>query len=351
MQVVTLADLRTMKAVVFQEPNRLVVEDKPVPEVGEHDALVRVHACGVCGTDLHIFKGEHIVKFPVIPGHEFSGEVVEIGAKVTNVGVGDPVTIDPNIVDWTCFFCRRGEINLCENLTAVGVNFDGGFAEYCRVPAVQAYKVPGSVSLDEAAFAEPLACCIHGMDRADVVSGSTVVILGAGSIGLMMVQLARIAGARHIIVSEPDEAKRKLAARMGSDVQIDPLSRDPVSEVGKITGVGADVVIESAGRLETAELALKLARRGGTVLQFGVVSPDELAKVSPYDVYYREVTIRGSFVNPFTHARAVDLLASKQIDVMPLVTRRFGLDDAAKALEAAADKDTIKILLAPEQVS
>ncbi len=349
--MVSMGDSRTMKAVVFQEPDRLVVEDRAVPEVGDHDVLMKVHACGICGTDLHMLSGEHIVKFPVIPGHEFSGEVVEIGAGVTNVRPGDRVTIDPNIVDQTCFFCRRGEVNLCENLTAVGVNFDGGYAEYCRLPAVQAYKAPDEVGLDEATFAEPLACCIRGMDRANVSSGSTVVILGAGSIGLIMVQLARIAGARHVMVSEPDEQKRQLAARMGADFQVDPLSRDPTSEVVEISGVGADVVIESAGLLETAELALKLVRRGGTILQFGVVSPGQLAKISPYDVYYREVTIRGSFVNPFTHARALDLLASKQIDVMPLVTRRFALDDAPQALEAAARKDTIKILLVPEQVS
>ena len=337
-----------MKAVVFTKPNELKIEDRPVPAIGESDVLVKVHACGICGTDMHIFHGEHIVKFPVIPGHEFSGEIVEVGGKVTNVQVGDRVTIDPNIVDCTCFFCRRGEIHLCENLTAVGVNYDGGFAEYCRVPAVQAYRVPDSVSLDEAAMAEPLACCIHGIDRAGIVPGDTVAILGAGSIGLLLLQLARIAGARHIIVSEPDEKKRHLAAHFGADALVDPMSQDVTAEVKKITDVGADVVIESAGRLETAELSIKLARRGGTVLQFGVVSPHKLAQISPYEVYYKELTIRGSFVNPFTHSRAVELLASKQVDVMPLVTHRFPLDDAAKALQTAQSKDAIKVLLIPE---
>lgn len=337
-----------MKSVVFQEANQLAVEDRPVPEVGEYDALVKVHACGVCGTDIHIFHGEHIVKFPVVPGHEFSGEVVGVGSKVGNVVVGDRVTIDPNIVDQTCYFCRRGQVNLCENLTAVGVNFDGGFAEFCRMAAVQAYKVPDSVSLDEAAMAEPLACCIHGIDQANIVPGSTVVVLGAGSVGLILIQLARIGGAGRIIVSEPDERKRHLAAQLGADVQVDPTKQDVAAEVTELTRVGADIVIESAGRLETAELAVKLARRGGTVLQFGVVSPDELARISPYDVYYKELTIRGSFVNPFTHARAVELLASKQVDVMPLITHRFPLDDAAKALETAQGRDAIKVLLVPE---
>jgi len=334
-----------MKAVVFLEPNKLVVEERPIPEIGPGDALVKVHACGVCGTDLHIFAGEHIVKFPVIPGHEFSGEIAAVGNEVANVKVGDRVTVDPNIVDHTCHFCRMGETHLCENLTAVGVNYDGGFAEYCRVPAAQAYRVPDSVSLDEAAFAEPLACCIHGIDKARIVPGSTAVILGAGSIGLLMVQLVRSAGAR-VIVSEPDERKRTLAAQLGAEIQIDPLADDVKAEVFRITGVGADVVIECAGRVETAELAPKLARRGGTILQFGVVSPHESVRISPYDVFYRELTIVGSFVNPFTHARAVEMLASKRVDVMPLVTHRFGLDDVSKALETAAGRDAMKVQVA-----
>ena len=334
-----------MKAVVFQEADRLIVEDRPVPEVGESDALVKVHACGICGTDVHIFHGEHIVKFPVVPGHEFSGEITAVGSKVTNVRVGDRVTVDPNIIDHTCFFCRRGEIHLCENLSAVGVNYDGGFAEYCSVPAVQAFKAPDSLSLDEAAMAEPLACCIHGIDRADIVPGSNVVVLGAGSIGLILIQLAKIAGARHILVSEPDERKRHLAAQFGADVQVAP--QGIAREVTELTRLGADVVIESASRLETAELAIKLARRGGTVLQFGVASPDKPAQISPYDIYYKELTVRGSFVNPFTHSRAIELLASKQVDVMPLITHRFRLDDAAKALETAQG-EAIKVLLTAE---
>ncbi len=336
-----------MKAVVFLEPNKLVVEERPIPEIGAGDALVKVHACGVCGTDLHIFAGEHIVRFPVIPGHEFSGEIVAVGDEVTNAKVGDRITVDPNIVDHTCRFCTRGEIHLCENLTAVGVNYDGGFAEYCRVPAEQAYGVPDSVSLDEAAFAEPLACCIHGIDRARVVAGSTVVILGAGSIGLLMVQLAKAAGAR-VIVSEPDERKRRMAGQLGAEVEIDPSACDPKAEVLESTVVGADVVIECAGRLETAELAPKLARRGGTILQFGVVSPQETMRISPYDIFYRELTIVGSFVNPFTHARAVEMLASKQVEVMPLVTHRFGLDDVSKALETAAGRDSVKVQVVPQ---
>lgn len=336
-----------MKAIVFHEANRLSVQECPPPRINAHEALVKVHACGICGTDIHILHGEHIVKFPVIPGHEFSGEIVEVGSDVRNVKVGDRVTVDPNIVDNTCFFCRRGEVQLCENLTAVGVNYDGGFAQFCKVPAVQAVPIPNEVSLDEAAMAEPLACCVHGIDRANIVPGCTVVLLGAGSIGLMLLQLAKASGAGLVIVSEPDDRKRELAARFGAEVLLDPTTDDAPAEVMKVTGVGADIVIESAGRMETAQLAVKLARRGGTVLQFGVVSPDKLVSIAPYDVFYKELTIRGSFVNPFTHARAVGLLARKQIDVMPLVTHRFSLDDAAKALETAQSRDAVKVLFTP----
>ena len=336
-----------MKAVVFPEANEIVVAECPIPKLGAHEVLVKVHACGICGTDVHILHGEHTVKFPVIPGHEFSGEIAEVTPGVTNVKVGDRVTVDPNIVDYTCHYCRRGEIHLCENLTATGVNYDGGFAEYCKVPSVQAYPVPNDVSLDEAAMAEPLACCIHGIDRANIVPGSTVVLLGAGSIGLILLQLAKVSGAGLVIVSEPDERKRELAARFGAEVLLDPRTDDVQAEVTKLTGVGADTVIESAGRLETAQLAIKLARRGGTVLQFGVVSPDKTFAISPYEVYYKELTIRGSFVNPFTHARAVDMLARKQVEVMPLITHRFSLDDAAKAMETAQSRDAVKVLLMP----
>ena len=169
-----------MKALVLREPFKISIEDCPIPVIGDYDALVKVHTCGICGTDIHILRGEHIVKFPVIPGHEFSGEIVEIGSKVTNVAVGDLVTIDPNIVDGTCFFCRRGEIHLCENLSATGVNYDGGFAEFCRVPAVQTYRIPSGMSAEQAAMVEPVACCLHGIDRVGAIMGRSVVLLGAG---------------------------------------------------------------------------------------------------------------------------------------------------------------------------
>lgn len=334
-----------MKSVVFTQPGVVKVEERGKPTIGPQDILVKVHACGICGTDVHILRGEHIVKFPVVPGHEFSGEITEVGSDVDNLQVGDRVTIDPNIVDGTCYFCRRGYPHLCENLTAIGVNYDGGFAEYCAVPASQAYRIPDCLSLDEAALAEPLACCMHGADQANICSGSTVVILGAGSAGLLLTQLARISGAGHVIVSEPDADRRRLAMHLGADTVLDPQTQDIITEVFRITQVGADVVIESAGRSETSALAVRLARRGGTFLQFGMVTPGKSIDISPYDIYYRELTIVGSFVNPFTHARAIELLASKRIDVLPLITHKIPLTKAEEALSIFGTKGSVKILL------
>ena len=336
-----------MKALVLREPFHISIEDRPVPVIGESDVLVKVLACGICGTDVHILRGEHIVKFSVIPGHEFSGEIVETGSAATNVAVGDLVTIDPNIVDGTCYFCRRGESHLCEHLSATGVNYDGGFAEFCRVPAVQAYRISSGVTPEEAAMVEPLACCLHGIDRVGAILGRSVVLLGAGSIGLIMLQLLKASGAHPIIVSEPDARKSRLAAAFGADVIVDPRIDDLSAKVSDITEVGADIVIDCAGTLAASEIAIKLARRGGTVMQFGVVAPDKVARISPFDVYYKELTVLGSFVNPFTHSRAIDLIASRRIDVKPLITHRFSLSDAENAMAMAQSGDAVKIMIAP----
>jgi len=337
----------TMKSVVFTQPGKFVIEDRPVPKIGPGDLLLKVAACGVCGTDIHIFHGEHFVQFPVVPGHEYSGEVVEAGAEVSHIKVGDRVTVDPNITCGVCHFCRRGHIHLCENLTALGVNMDGGFAEYPLVPAKQAYKLPGELPLEQAALVEPLACCVHGIDLAEVSVGDDVLIIGAGPIGLIMMQLARLAGARRVLVSEPYESRRNLASRLGADVVIDPANQDVREEVLKETEVGADVVIECVGSPKTSEQAPSLAKRGGMILLFGVTSPDLEARIKPYDIFLRELTIRGSFINPFTHARAVGLLAAGKVQVEALISHRLRLDDFGKALSLAGTPEAAKILIEP----
>jgi len=336
-----------MKAAVLPEKLRVEIEDRPDPRAGDEEIVVRVAACGLCGTDQHIYHGGLAqVRYPLVPGHELAGEVMEVGRRVDWLRTGDRVAVDPNIVCGRCFWCLRGEVHLCENLQAVGVTRDGGFAEYCVAPARQAVMLPAGLSLEQGALAEPLACCVHGMDRLDVQPGERGAILGGGFIGMLLLQLAKAAGAGTVLVSEPAATRRATAARLGADIVVEP--KDIAEAVLAATdGIGADAVIESAGRPQTAAQSLELARRGGRVLFFGVVSPEALIEVSPYTVYQRELSIMGSYVNPFTHARAVRLLADGKVVTEALVSHRYPVEGFADALEAATQPDSVKVVVKP----
>ncbi|MBW3624472.1 MAG: zinc-dependent alcohol dehydrogenase family protein [Armatimonadetes bacterium] len=336
-----------MKAAVLTAPRALQIDDRAAPSVGPDDVLLRVHTCGVCGTDSHIFQGEFLVKFPVVPGHEVSGSVEEVGENVTHVRPGDPVTVDPNIHCGVCRFCRAGKINLCENLTAVGVNRDGGFAGYCRAPAKQVLKLPENVSLEAGAFAEPLACCLHGLDRARFEPGMSVLILGGGSIGQQMLQLVKTGGARQVVLSEPMENRRQLALACGADHVIDPLHENAIKAMREATGGGADLTIECVGRPQTVEQAVKSTLRGGTVLLFGVSGPEDLAKIHPYEVFLHELTIVGSFINPFTQSRAIEALAAGRFDPSKIISHRYPVAGFGEALEQSRSRDAVKVVVQP----
>ncbi|RPI18031.1 MAG: hypothetical protein EHM61_28990 [Acidobacteria bacterium] len=336
-----------MKAAVLKGPGELVAEARLCPEPGPEDILIKVHTCGVCGTDSHLFHGEHLVTFPVVPGHEFSGTVEEVGGKVRHLKVGDPVTIDPNIVCGVCPFCRRGQIQLCEQLTAVGVNRDGGFADYCLAPAEQAYHLPDGLTLEAGAFAEPLACCLHGLDRARFSRGAKVLILGGGSIGQLMLQLVRSGGASKVVLSEPRENRRRLALKLGADAAVDPSESHAVLALREATEGGADLTIECAGHEKAVEQALAATRRGGVVLLFGVSSPEAQAHIRPYDFFLRELTLVGSFINPFTHQRALEILAAGQVNTSPLVSHRFPVEQTVEALRMSRSPEALKVLVQP----
>jgi 2-desacetyl-2-hydroxyethyl bacteriochlorophyllide A dehydrogenase len=340
-------EVTVLKAAVLPAPERVEIEERPKPQAGPEEIVVRVASCGVCGTDQHIYKGELAqVHFPLVPGHELAGEIVEVGGKVDWLREGDRVALDPNITCGHCFWCQRGEVHLCANLQAIGVTRDGGFAEFCVAPAVQAVKLPEGLSLEQGALAEPLACCVHGADILGVRPGERIAILGGGFIGMLLMQLAKAAGAGTIIVSEPAAQRRETAQRLGADIVVEP--KDLEAAVREATdGIGVDAVIESAGRKETARQCLDLPRRGGRVLFFGVVHPEALIEVSPYAVYQRELTIMGSYVNPFTHARAVQLLAEGKIKTEPLVSHRFPVEEFAAALHSAVQPDAVKVVVEP----
>lgn len=320
-------------------------------KLGPNEVLVKNYSCGICGTDVHIYHGEEgsaAVTPPVVLGHEFSGVVEEVGSAVTDLQPGDYVTIDPNIYCGKCMPCRMGKKQNCENLFAIGVNRNGGFAEYCICPDTQCLKVKKEVDLDVAAMAEPLACAIHGIDLAGIRPGQMVVILGGGTIGLLMVQLAKLSGASTVILSEPIAMRREIGLEVGADAVIDPLNEPLCDRIKEITGRdGADVVIECVGKAQTVEQAFQVAGRGATVLIFSVPSVGATAELPLFDVFKKELKILGSMVNPDTQQRAVNLINSGQLKIKPLITHVYDIEHLEDAIKMQMSNESIKVVVHP----
>ncbi|AJA47963.1 putative L-threonine 3-dehydrogenase [Clostridium pasteurianum DSM 525 = ATCC 6013] len=336
-----------MKAAVFYGKNNIKVEDRECRKMTENEILVKVKACGVCGTDIHIFNGEEgsaPVTPPIILGHEYSGEVVKVGNKVEDIKIGDKVVIDPNIYCGECDNCRNGKKQLCENLTALGVNIDGGFSEYCVVPKEQAYTF-NNISFEEAAMVEPTACCLHGINNIEIKPGDKVLVLGAGAIGLIMLQLAKISGASIVGVSEPIEKRRNTALELGADYVLNPMEESFKNNLNRYLGKGPDVIIECTGNKYVIESAFDIAKRGTRILLFGVSSPDVKVEISPFEIFKKELIIKGSLINPDTHLSALNLITSGKINVKPLITNKFELDKVEEALEMQKSVESVKVLV------
>jgi len=341
-----------MRAAVFPKPEVCQTVERDLPAPAEREALIRVEACGVCGTDAHVYRGHFPASFPLVAGHEFAGVVEEIGADVLHLQPGDHVTLDPNIPCGACRACRRGLTHLCRDLSAIGVTQDGGFATHCLAPARQCYKVPESVPFALAAMTEPVACCVHGIDRADVRPGAVVALIGAGTIGLILLQLARLQGAAVTIVSEPNPEKRQQAESLGASRTVDPSAEDLRSSVMQATeGWGADVVIECVGSERTAQQALDLVGDGGSVLLFGVAPEAARVAVSPFEIYRKEIRVTGSFTNPFTHGRALALISSGRLALGQLISHRLPLDEVAQGIELLESGEATKVIIEPQRAS
>lgn len=339
-----------MRALRLESVGNLYVREVEKPVPGPDDLLVRVEACGICGTDRHLFLGEFPSKPPVTIGHEFAGIVEAVGSDVSGFSIGDRVTGDPNIACGRCPQCAAGRVNLCRNLVAIGIHRDGGMADYVRLPQKQAFPLPAGLDPLHGAFCEPLACCQHGIDLAEIKTGASVVVLGGGVIGLLTVQLARLAGATTVVLSTRQEAKRRLAESLGATATVDPSAADIIGSIvgpsGLIPG-GADVVIECAGVPETVQQASRLAKAGGTVVILGVMPQGAKMEIEPFDILFRELRVLGSFLNPFTHRRAADLIASGAVRVTDLITRTVTLDGALQAISNPAATGEVRVLVVP----
>lgn len=337
-----------MKASRFLGNKTFAVADLPTPHAGPGELVLRNQVCGVCGTDVHIYHGEPgsaDVNPPVVLGHEYSGEVVEVGEGVTGFAVGDHVTVDPNIYCGHCAYCQNGKKQLCPSMEAIGVTRDGGFAQYSRIPASQAFKLEPTVPWEAAAMAEPLACCLHGIDLAGIQVGDKVCVVGGGAIGLLMVQLAKLSGASQIVLSEPNEKRRQVGLQLGANAAIDPTRPDAQEAFAQVLDGGANVVIECVGNVPAVKSAFQFAGKGATVLLFSVPKVDATFDLPLFDVYKKELTIKGSFVNPDTHARAVALINSGKVDFGPIITHRFPLDQLPEAIAMQMSDASIKVVV------
>lgn len=338
-----------MKGTYFLGNGRFETREIEERELLPDEVLVRVAACGVCGTDVHIYhgdKGSADVHPPVILGHEFSGIIEKIGRNVRDLHIGDHVTIDPNIYCGQCRYCRTGRKQLCTHLEAIGVTMNGGFADYAYVPASQCFVLSRDISFLSGAMAEPLACCIHGMDRIGIRQGETVCVIGGGMIGQLMVQLAKLQGASTVILSEIAERRRSIALETGADAVIDPSTENPEEAIARIIGKDSlDVVIECVGNISATEQAFEVASRGTRILLFSVPKSGSEYSLSLEDVYQKELTIMGSMINPDTHQRAVNLINSHRLVIDKLITHIFPHEKLEEAIKMQMSSESIKVVV------
>jgi len=337
-----------MKAMRFHGVGDLRLDELAVPEPKRGEVRLRPLAVGLCGTDAHIFKGEFPAPSPVVLGHEIAGIVDAVGAGVKGLKEGDLATVQPNTYCGSCRYCRMGREHLCPNLCAYGVHMNGGFAEAMAVSARVVYRLPSRLDARQGCLAEPLACCVHGMDRLAIQSGSAVQVIGAGLIGLMLTRLARLAGAGLIVSSEPIALRRTCAPEFGADYAVDPNQDGEHQAMEATHGEGFDFVIDAVGSSATFSQAITMAARGGTILVFGCAPMRATATVRPFDIYARELTVIGSFINPYTHERAVSLLPQMGLEKLQIET--FPLAEFRRAFEThAGTSAAAKVELLPQQ--
>lgn len=343
-----------MKAAVLRAPKVLEVGEIATPQAGPGELILKVRAATVCGTDLRILSGKKTkgIRFPSVIGHEFAGVVAHAGDGVTAFKVGDRVCMDPVVPCRACAYCKAGLENVCQNRQAMGYEFDGAFAEYIRIPAIalqagNVFRVPEGMSFEAAALSEPLACCINGQKNARVGVGDSVVILGAGPIGLMHAALARVAGARQVIVSEPNPVRREAALARGVNHACDPTRENLLEFVRQRTdGLGADVVILAIGVPALANEALSLVRKGGRVNLFAGFSQGDMSTMDVNLIHYNEITVTGaSALSRSGYELALNMLASGQIDATSLITHRYGVADSLEAFDVAGSGDAIKVAI------
>jgi L-iditol 2-dehydrogenase len=345
-----------VKVARLHAPGDLRVEDAPVPQAGPGDLVIRVRSCSTCGTDAKIYRfGHHHISLPRVLGHEVAGEIIGVGAGVDGWSTGRRVQVIAAIPDGSCLCCRRRQHTVCEDLESIGYQYDGGFAEFMRVPAkvlaVEGVnRIPDHVSFEQASLAEPLACVLNGQELVQVGEGDAVVVLGAGPIGCLHVRLARARGASVVALVDVNDSRLQLAARAEPDASIDGSRDDPIDAVRKLTdGRGADVVITATGVGSAQEQALEMAALRGRISLFGGLPKDDSTiRFDSNVVHYRELSVFGAYGSAPRHNReALRLIADGDVRVDDLITHREALADVHRAIDTVIAGTGLKVVVEP----
>ncbi len=331
-----------MREAILEGKRKFVVRDAPEPVLGEGELLIKVQYCGICGSDLHTF----IEGVNIRHGHEFSGDIVEVGAGVRGWEVGDRVTAESSSSCGECYWCKRGEMGLCENFLVTWNQIPGAFATHTKAEYHRLHKLPPEISYEEAVLVEPAAVALHAIRSSNMEAGDVVAVLGLGPIGQLVARLAKVSGAIAVYATEASQSRLELAGGAVDEV-IDVNVADPVARILELTGGrGPDVVFECAGAISTTQQAVALVRKGGTVVIAGVCLHPVETFVS--NIILRELTLKGSMLfHSAEFATALRLIRDKRIDVAPLITSVMPLDDINEAFEMAVRGEGGKILIKP----
>lgn len=347
-----------MNALVLSEYRRFALEHLPVPSCGPTEVLIQVAACGICGSDVHGYDGSSGRRIPpIVMGHEAAGIVTAIGSEVTSLAPGDRVTFDSTVYCAKCEFCRRGEVNLCEDRQVVGVSCSeyrraGAFAEYIAVPEYIVYRLPPTLSFADAAMLEAVSVALHAVKLSGIEGDETALVIGAGMIGQLVLQAARNAGCSRVFVADVDATRLELAATLGADQTLNASEADLIREILSLThGRGVDLVLEAVGQPETVATAIECARKGGTVTLIGNIAAQ--VSIPLQKVVTRQIRLQGSCSSAGEYPEAMELVSSGKIQVAPLISAVAPLSDGPQWFERlyAREPNLMKVILDPRRTA
>jgi L-iditol 2-dehydrogenase len=341
-----------MKVAMYYHQQDIRIEEMPIPEIGKDEILVEMKACGICGSDLMDWYLKS--RAPLVLGHEPAGLIAKAGSKVKDFSVGERVFVHHHVACLTCHYCTHGDYTLCEQFHKTHIE-PGGFAEYFRVPApnlqIDTLEIPETLSYEEATLIEPVGCCLRAFRKSGVQTGDSVVIIGAGTTGIIHTALSRTFGAAKTIVSDLIDYRLGMAEKFGADVMVNPENEDLTEVVKAETeGIGADIVIVTAPSTEAYKAGLSVCRKGGKLCVFAPTQPGKYLEISPKELFFSEIQIIPSYsTSHLETGMALELIKSGRIRIKELITHRFGLVDAAKAFETALEnKESLKVIVLNE---